>query len=230
MIELTCTCGQVLEVGEEFAGQTGECPSCGTEIQVPGRRKLAINRAAAQSMPDSPVEPAQQEPAGRRLAGVTPPHDLPSQNHAAAVPSCPATNSVAAGLVQPKRVRDYYIVLFVLVALVLMAAFINNLAGTGTNASKADTLKGFCEATVAIGRLLASGLMFGIPVVATCFTVRNFRRRGMPKQANLALLTNVGLLIGYVVVGFIQPLIANLAYVAIPIYQYVGIKKSVAGA
>jgi hypothetical protein len=32
---MTCKCGQSLEVEEEFAGQTGECPSCGQAMRVP---------------------------------------------------------------------------------------------------------------------------------------------------------------------------------------------------
>jgi hypothetical protein len=34
-IELTCPCGKRLRVAEAFAGQRGQCPACGSLLQIP---------------------------------------------------------------------------------------------------------------------------------------------------------------------------------------------------
>jgi hypothetical protein len=35
-ITFTCSCGKAVQVGDEFAGQAGQCPSCGQTVQIPG--------------------------------------------------------------------------------------------------------------------------------------------------------------------------------------------------
>lgn len=35
-ITFTCSCGKAVQVGDEFAGQEGQCPGCGRTVQIPG--------------------------------------------------------------------------------------------------------------------------------------------------------------------------------------------------
>jgi hypothetical protein len=60
-------CGKTLRVGEEFAGKTGQCPSCGEEMLVPDHSPAEPSSSAApqsDTVLDNPVQP----PLSRREA------------------------------------------------------------------------------------------------------------------------------------------------------------------
>ena len=64
MIAFDCSkCGKRLRVGEEFAGQTSECPSCGEPMQVP---EHSTEEPSASASP--PEETPPQRPPSRRAA------------------------------------------------------------------------------------------------------------------------------------------------------------------
>jgi hypothetical protein len=56
-IEITCSCGRRLQVGNEFAGRQGQCPACGALLLIPDR-----DTTVAASSPES--APAVNESAG----------------------------------------------------------------------------------------------------------------------------------------------------------------------
>jgi hypothetical protein len=54
-IKFRCDCGQALKVGEEAAGKTGKCPSCGKQVRIP-----TIEEAQVQPQPVQMASPAAQ--------------------------------------------------------------------------------------------------------------------------------------------------------------------------
>jgi hypothetical protein len=51
-IVLTCECGRKLQIKEEFAGQQGQCPSCGRIIQIPTLDDPTVPEAAGVHVPE----------------------------------------------------------------------------------------------------------------------------------------------------------------------------------
>lgn len=60
-ITFTCTCGKSLQVGDEFAGQEGACPSCGKAIRIP-LNATTDGHITEQAPPRSPRKPTGDEP------------------------------------------------------------------------------------------------------------------------------------------------------------------------
>ena len=54
-ITITCTCGKTLQVGDEFAGQEGQCPSCGRALRIP-QDDARIAQGAPPPVPKSKKE------------------------------------------------------------------------------------------------------------------------------------------------------------------------------
>jgi len=61
-IRVTCTCGQVLQTGDEHAGRKGRCPGCGTILQLPSAPPAAD--AAPQGATAPRVTPGVSAPPG----------------------------------------------------------------------------------------------------------------------------------------------------------------------
>jgi hypothetical protein len=64
-IKFRCDCGQALKVGEDAAGKTGKCPSCGKEIHIP-----TVEEAQAQPQPVEVISPPVAQPSSQPSADV----------------------------------------------------------------------------------------------------------------------------------------------------------------
>src|SRR5688500_12090759 len=50
MVEVHCTCGTRLRLGDEWAGQQGACPKCGAVLNIPANERVAGPAVAARVM------------------------------------------------------------------------------------------------------------------------------------------------------------------------------------
>ncbi len=73
MISLTCkSCGRKLQVRDEFGGQTGKCPACGSTLEIPALEPAVEPASLTSQVSELTAEkPAQQE--------QTPPPELPDE-------------------------------------------------------------------------------------------------------------------------------------------------------
>ena len=59
-IDLTCSCGKRLRVGEEYAGRQGQCPSCGGLLEIPAAS--VVLPVSSPSPREAPVTTRMSEP------------------------------------------------------------------------------------------------------------------------------------------------------------------------